>query len=113
MTYYNLSRCIELTENLWAAGEKKSNSIFIYWRSLEDEVCKYWALITTTTPFVQFTREHFRDDTRRVSVNERSASAMDGRAVKAILFDLDNTLIETSRAGGVAIQKVIQHLMLM
>lgn len=38
---------------------------------------------------------------------------MDGRVVKAILFDLDNTLIETSRAGGVAIQKVIQHLMLM
>ncbi|KAM8860353.1 N-acylneuraminate-9-phosphatase [Spinachia spinachia] len=27
---------------------------------------------------------------------------MDGRAVKAILFDLDNTLIETSRAGAMA-----------
>lgn len=26
--------------------------------------------------------------------------------MKAILFDLDNTLIETSRAGGVAMQKV-------
>lgn len=33
---------------------------------------------------------------------------MDGKAVKAILFDLDNTLIETSRAGRVAIQKVIK-----
>ncbi|XP_068424609.1 N-acylneuraminate-9-phosphatase [Clinocottus analis] len=30
---------------------------------------------------------------------------MDGQAVKAILFDLDNTLIETSRAGGRAIRK--------
>lgn len=30
---------------------------------------------------------------------------MDGNTVKAILFDLDNTLIETSRAGGQAIQK--------
>ncbi|KAM9727137.1 N-acylneuraminate-9-phosphatase [Menidia menidia] len=30
---------------------------------------------------------------------------MGDRTVKAILFDLDNTLIETSRAGGVAIQK--------
>ncbi|XP_030298368.1 N-acylneuraminate-9-phosphatase [Sparus aurata] len=35
---------------------------------------------------------------------------MDGRAVKAILFDLDNTLIETSRAGGVAIQKASELL---
>lgn len=32
---------------------------------------------------------------------------MDGKLVKAILFDLDNTLIETRRAGDVAIQKVI------
>ena len=31
---------------------------------------------------------------------------MDSNTVKAILFDLDNTLIETSRAGGQAIQKV-------
>nr|XP_046258007.1 N-acylneuraminate-9-phosphatase [Scatophagus argus] len=30
---------------------------------------------------------------------------MDGKAVKAILFDLDNTLIETTRAGVVALQK--------
>ncbi|XP_047459800.1 N-acylneuraminate-9-phosphatase [Mugil cephalus] len=30
---------------------------------------------------------------------------MDGKAVKAILFDLDNTLIETSLAGVVGIQK--------
>ncbi|XP_026165534.1 N-acylneuraminate-9-phosphatase [Mastacembelus armatus] len=30
---------------------------------------------------------------------------MDTQAVKAILFDLDNTLIETSRAGSVAIEK--------
>uniref|UniRef100_A0A3P8S3Z5 N-acetylneuraminic acid phosphatase n=1 Tax=Amphiprion percula TaxID=161767 RepID=A0A3P8S3Z5_AMPPE len=35
---------------------------------------------------------------------------MDGRAVKAILFDLDNTLIETSRAGAVAIQKTRELL---
>lgn len=33
---------------------------------------------------------------------------MDDKAVRAILFDLDDTLIETSRAGGVAIQKVIK-----
>ncbi|KAF7669895.1 hypothetical protein LDENG_00115360 [Lucifuga dentata] len=31
---------------------------------------------------------------------------MDGEAVKAILFDLDNTLIETASVGQVAIQKV-------
>ncbi|XP_059215606.1 N-acylneuraminate-9-phosphatase [Centropristis striata] len=35
---------------------------------------------------------------------------MDSKAVKAILFDLDNTLIETSRAGGVAIQKTSELL---
>ncbi|KAM9345019.1 N-acylneuraminate-9-phosphatase [Symphorus nematophorus] len=35
---------------------------------------------------------------------------MDDKAVKAILFDLDNTLIETSRAGGVAIQKTSELL---
>ncbi|XP_037321664.2 N-acylneuraminate-9-phosphatase [Pungitius pungitius] len=35
---------------------------------------------------------------------------MDGRAVKAILFDLDNTLIETSRAGGMAISKTRELL---
>ncbi|XP_023281638.1 N-acylneuraminate-9-phosphatase [Seriola lalandi dorsalis] len=35
---------------------------------------------------------------------------MDGKTVKAILFDLDNTLIETSRAGGVAIQKTSELL---
>ncbi|XP_008302999.1 N-acylneuraminate-9-phosphatase [Stegastes partitus] len=35
---------------------------------------------------------------------------MDGRAVKAILFDLDNTLIETRRAGAVAIQKTSELL---
>lgn len=33
-------------------------------------------------------------------------SAMDGKKVKAIIFDLDNTLIETGRAGNVALQKV-------
>lgn len=31
---------------------------------------------------------------------------MDGKKVKAIIFDLDNTLIETGRAGDVALQKV-------
>lgn len=35
---------------------------------------------------------------------------MDGKAVKAVLFDLDNTLIETSRAGGVALQKTSELL---
>ncbi|XP_031696027.1 N-acylneuraminate-9-phosphatase [Anarrhichthys ocellatus] len=35
---------------------------------------------------------------------------MDGKAVKAILFDLDNTLIETSRAGGIAITKTSELL---
>ncbi|KAM9847412.1 N-acylneuraminate-9-phosphatase [Aulostomus maculatus] len=30
---------------------------------------------------------------------------MDGETVKAILFDLDNTLIETNRAGGFALEK--------
>ncbi|XP_031152759.1 N-acylneuraminate-9-phosphatase [Sander lucioperca] len=35
---------------------------------------------------------------------------MDGKAVKAILFDLDNTLVETSRAGRVAIQKTSELL---
>lgn len=35
---------------------------------------------------------------------------MDGNAVKAILFDLDNTLIETSRAGGEAIRKTSELL---
>lgn len=36
---------------------------------------------------------------------------MDEKRVKAILFDLDNTLIETRWAGEVAIQKVIMsHL---
>ncbi|XP_053189076.1 N-acylneuraminate-9-phosphatase [Scomber japonicus] len=35
---------------------------------------------------------------------------MDGNTVKAILFDLDNTLIETSRAGGHAIQKTSELL---
>ncbi|XP_040905965.1 N-acylneuraminate-9-phosphatase [Toxotes jaculatrix] len=35
---------------------------------------------------------------------------MDGKNVKGILFDLDNTLIETSRAGEVAIQKTSEHL---
>ncbi|XP_053731541.1 N-acylneuraminate-9-phosphatase [Synchiropus splendidus] len=35
---------------------------------------------------------------------------MDGGTVKAILFDFDNTLIETSRAGGIAIQKVSELL---
>ncbi|XP_041803244.1 N-acylneuraminate-9-phosphatase [Chelmon rostratus] len=43
-------------------------------------------------------------------MNGRSSPAMDGRAVKALLFDLDNTLIETSRAGGVAIQKTSDFL---
>ncbi|XP_069001312.1 N-acylneuraminate-9-phosphatase [Embiotoca jacksoni] len=35
---------------------------------------------------------------------------MDGPAVKAILFDLDNTLIETSRAGAVAIHQTSELL---
>ncbi|KAI4812621.1 hypothetical protein KUCAC02_023991 [Chaenocephalus aceratus] len=35
---------------------------------------------------------------------------MEGQTVKAILFDLDNTLIETSRAGAVAIQKTSELL---
>ncbi|KAK5853594.1 hypothetical protein PBY51_014736 [Eleginops maclovinus] len=35
---------------------------------------------------------------------------MEGPTVKAILFDLDNTLIETSRAGAVAIQKTSELL---
>ncbi|XP_070696978.1 N-acylneuraminate-9-phosphatase [Pempheris klunzingeri] len=35
---------------------------------------------------------------------------MDGKAVKAVLFDLDNTLIETRRAGGVAIRKTSELL---
>ncbi|XP_076025435.1 N-acylneuraminate-9-phosphatase [Genypterus blacodes] len=35
---------------------------------------------------------------------------MDDHTVKAILFDLDNTLIETSRAGAVAMQKVSELL---
>ncbi|XP_054456606.1 N-acylneuraminate-9-phosphatase [Anoplopoma fimbria] len=35
---------------------------------------------------------------------------MDAHAVKAILFDLDNTLIETSRAGGGAIRKTSELL---
>ncbi|KAM4591756.1 N-acylneuraminate-9-phosphatase [Odontesthes bonariensis] len=39
-----------------------------------------------------------------------TCSGMDDRAVKAILFDLDNTLIETSRAGGVAIQRTSELL---
>lgn len=38
-------------------------------------------------------------------MNEQFA-AMEAKAVKAILFDLDNTLIETSRAGRSAITKV-------
>uniref|UniRef100_A0A1A8G130 N-acetylneuraminic acid phosphatase n=2 Tax=Nothobranchius korthausae TaxID=1143690 RepID=A0A1A8G130_9TELE len=38
------------------------------------------------------------------------AAVMDDRAVKAILFDLDNTLIETSRAGGAAILKTSELL---
>lgn len=44
---------------------------------------------------------------RVLTLNEQGAPAMDGKSVKVILFDLDNTLIETSRAGGVAMQKVI------
>ncbi|XP_013875331.1 N-acylneuraminate-9-phosphatase [Austrofundulus limnaeus] len=35
---------------------------------------------------------------------------MDGRAVKAVFFDLDNTLIETSKAGGAALQKTSELL---
>ncbi|XP_029305970.1 N-acylneuraminate-9-phosphatase [Cottoperca gobio] len=42
--------------------------------------------------------------------NEQCALAMDGETVKAILFDLDNTLIETSRAGAVAILKTSELL---
>ncbi|XP_049456735.1 N-acylneuraminate-9-phosphatase [Epinephelus fuscoguttatus] len=43
-------------------------------------------------------------------MNEQCASAMEEKAVKAILFDMDNTLIETSRANGVAIQKTSELL---
>lgn len=32
---------------------------------------------------------------------------MDGKSVKAIIFDLDNTLIKTREAGDAAIQKVM------
>ncbi|XP_028325006.1 N-acylneuraminate-9-phosphatase [Gouania willdenowi] len=35
---------------------------------------------------------------------------MDDRPVKALLFDLDNTLIETSKAGAEALQKTSQFL---
>lgn len=38
------------------------------------------------------------------------SSTADGMAVKAILFDLDNTLIETSRAGEVALKKTSEFL---
>ncbi|KAM4608018.1 N-acylneuraminate-9-phosphatase [Polymixia lowei] len=37
---------------------------------------------------------------------------MDIKPIRAILFDLDNTLIETARAGGVAIQKTSELLKL-
>lgn len=32
---------------------------------------------------------------------------MEDKSVKAVIFDLDNTLIETSRAGEAALRKVI------
>ncbi|TKS85281.1 N-acylneuraminate-9-phosphatase [Collichthys lucidus] len=47
---------------------------------------------------------------RVLTLNEQCAPAMDGKSVKVILFDLDNTLIETSRAGGVAMQKTSELL---
>ncbi|AWP14363.1 putative N-acylneuraminate-9-phosphatase [Scophthalmus maximus] len=37
-------------------------------------------------------------------------STMAGQTVKAVLFDLDNTLIETSRAGGAAMRKTSELL---
>lgn len=38
--------------------------------------------------------------------NEVCAVTMENNGVKAVLFDLDNTLIETTKAGNVALQKV-------
>ncbi|XP_074532253.1 N-acylneuraminate-9-phosphatase [Halichoeres trimaculatus] len=41
---------------------------------------------------------------------EPAAGAMDGPGVKAVLFDLDNTLIDTSRAGAEALRKTSELL---
>lgn len=50
---------------------------------------------------MHFDRRRLRNQTRT------HPAAMDGKIVKAIIFDLDNTLIDTGRAGDVALQKVI------
>lgn len=50
---------------------------------------------------------HFAARRLRHQTKTRPAGkAMEGKKVKAIIFDLDNTLIETGRAGDVALQKV-------
>lgn len=49
-----------------------------------------------------------RSNNRYYGVNVELRLIMDNKRVKAILFDLDNTLIETSRAGEVAIKKVME-----
>ncbi|XP_037638632.1 N-acylneuraminate-9-phosphatase [Sebastes umbrosus] len=45
-----------------------------------------------------------------LGVNKHCSPAMDGNAVKAILFDLDNTLIRTKQAGREAIRKTTELL---
>lgn len=61
---------------------------------------------TTTTTNMQFAEGDDVVKPRRTLQNVRSLE-MDEKRVKAIIFDLDNTLIETRWAGEVAIQKVI------
>lgn len=56
----------------------------------------------------RFTRQDFRKRSAFWRRMIEHSSTADGMAVKAILFDLDNTLIETSRAGEVALKKVIK-----
>lgn len=58
-------------------------------------------MLTTATPIMHFDRRRLRNQTGT------HPPAMDGKIVKAIIFDLDNTLIDTGRAGDVALQKVI------
>lgn len=62
--------------------------------------------VTTTNPVVHFTRMWRRHPTARHDAPRLERLEMEERRVKAIIFDLDNTLIETRRAGEVAIQKV-------
>lgn len=75
--------------------------LLLFEAPLEDETCRYQFKLTTATPIVHFDRRRLRNQTRT------HLSAMDGKTVKAIIFDLDNTLIDTGRAGDVALQKVI------